>query len=106
MAADPPLCRTGNPALALATCSRGDACACAVDLGALTEDLAEVGREELIRDWDVEATPETIAMVAEALAGAGHGADDDVAERLARWSDRLGAIAANGSSLASIEEFQ
>jgi hypothetical protein len=96
----------GTPAAALAACSRGDRCSCAIDLGALTEDLAEVGKEALISDWDVEVIPETIAAVAMVLASVGERADDDVADRLASWSERLGAIAANGSSLASVDEFQ
>jgi hypothetical protein len=106
LAADPPLCRGGNPAAVLAACPRGDACVCTIDLGALAEDLAEVNRQELIEDWEVGVAAEVVADAAEALAAVGDDVDDDAAERLERWAGRLGAIASNGSSLASIEEFE
>lgn len=106
LVADPPLCQAGSPAVAMASCSRGDKCWCTVDVGALSDDVSEVGRRELISDWDVEVASDGIGEVAEVLASLSEQRDDDLGDRLASWSDKLQAIAANGSTLASVDEYQ
>ena len=106
LVANPPLCRSGSPTAALAACALEDACHCAVDLGLLSEDLAEAGLGDLISDWDVEVDPDTVAEVAARLTSATPIRDDEVADRLAAWADRLAAIGSNGSSLASVDEFE
>ncbi|SRR6266851_565036 len=107
LVADPPPCDPGNPRRALAYCTKarqGQRCTCLFDLGAIVEDLEEVGLGDCAADFEDELDAESLADVVRDVVRRLRGRPEGTATRLLEEFVLLQRLAAEGSGIRPLEE--
>lgn len=107
LVADPPPCDPGNPHRALAYCKKarqGQRCTCLFDLGAIADDLEEVGLDEYASEFEDELDAESLADVVTELMRRVRGRPETAATRLQEELVLLQKLAAEGSGIRPGEQ--